>query len=126
MTSPNSGVISDEVRLQNTANNTAACLGELESHLKALSFVQDELRVAVVSQGAGHAIYNALGQAHAAGRPLATVLQHLSDQLKKTGYSVNIEDLEGAAKVNAALGGDGVVDAGGWSTADTAKVQTNW
>ncbi|NNH73232.1 hypothetical protein HLB23_25810 [Nocardia uniformis] len=121
----------DPAALQSSANNTAACLGELESHLKALAATQDELHTAVVSQGAGNAIYNTLGNAHVRGLSLAGTLQQIVDGLSDTGVKVDLEDLEGAARVNAAMGDDGVVDGGAgassWTSAGTAvdsKVDT--
>lgn len=100
--------------LRGTANHTAACLGELESHLKALMGVQDELYAAVVSRGTGSAIYRTLGEAHHSGTVLAGTLQQIVDELSQTGVSVDAQDLEGAGRVNALLGDDGEVDAGTW------------
>lgn len=116
----------DPARLQSSADNTAACLGELESHLKALTNVQDELHAAVVSSGAGSAIYNSLGNAWQSGKSLAGTLQEIVTELKNTGVQVHSQDLEGAGRINAALGADGGVDAGTWSTSSAAKIDTNF
>ncbi|MFE9575215.1 hypothetical protein ACFYO1_02420 [Nocardia sp. NPDC006044] len=122
----------DAHQMQNSANQTAACCGELESHLKSLSFVQDELHAAVVSQGAGNAIYNTLGNAHTSGLSLAGTLQQIIDALNVAGVQVDAQDMEGAAHVNAVLGADGHVDGGTWANSaaavsgfDTSKVDVS-
>ncbi|MEV0032737.1 hypothetical protein [Nocardia sp. NPDC050793] len=116
----------DPERLRGSANNTAACLGELESHLKALFMVQDDLHDAVQSKGTGVAIYNSLGDAHSKGKILAGTLQEIIDELNNTGVQVELQDLEGAGRVNAALGNDHAVDAGSWSESSAAKINTSW
>ncbi|WP_306355961.1 MULTISPECIES: hypothetical protein [unclassified Nocardia] len=118
--------------LTNNATHAAACLGELEGNLKTLASSQDELHTAVVSAGAGQAIYNTLGNAHAAGVKLAGTLQQIIDALTDSGGKIEMADLDAQARVYAAAGADGILDggtaAGTWTVADTAvnsKVDTN-
>ena len=109
----------DPTRLQKGANDTAACLGELESQLRALSNVQDALQSAVQSQHTGQSIYNALGNAWHKGKTLAGTLQNIIDQLQKSGVHVDTQDLSGKAQIDAKqalIGGDGAT-VGSWAGA---------
>lgn len=109
----------EAAQLNSTVNNTAGCLGELDNHLKALAWVQDELHGAVVSQHTGQAIYQTLGDAHVKGKNLAGTLQRLIDELKNAGATMDASDLDGAGKVLAGQVADGSADASQW-------VNTSW
>ncbi|MFE4459536.1 hypothetical protein ACFROC_19450 [Nocardia tengchongensis] len=106
-------------QLNSTVNNTAGCLGELDNHLKALAWVQDELHAAVVSQHTGQAIYQTLGDAHQKGKSLGGALQQLIDTLKLAGASMDASDLDSAGKVLAGQVADGGADSSQW-------VNTSW
>lgn len=117
--------------LNATATRAAGCLGQLEGNLKTLSSVQDELHAAVVSKGAGNAIYNTLGNAYQSGVKLGGSLQGISEALSESGAVIQATDDEVQASIIAA-GADGVLDVGevggSWGSAATpesAKVDTN-
>jgi hypothetical protein len=112
----------DPSRLQKGAQDTASCLGELDSQLRALQNVQDELHAAVVSQHTGAAIYTTLGNAWTQGKSLAGTLQQIVDQLQQSGVHVDTQDLEGKAKLDAVQGltaGDST-NLGDWSNSAAA------
>ncbi|MGV9411217.1 hypothetical protein ACWDOP_14975 [Nocardia sp. NPDC003693] len=112
----------DPSRLQSSANQTAVCLGELESALQGLAAVNTELQASVVSPNTGMAINNTLSNAWNKGKTLGGTLQQIINELGATGVKIDFEDLEGAARVNAVRGADGAVDAGQWT--GTTKVDT--
>ncbi|MGF6887639.1 hypothetical protein ABIA39_006256 [Nocardia sp. GAS34] len=107
----------DPQLLQKGANDTASCLGELESQLRALSNVQDLLQAAVQSDHTGQKIYSALGNAWTQGKSLAGTLEQISEGLARSGVQVDAEDLQGAAKIAAqqATGDGSGADLGNWS-----------
>jgi hypothetical protein len=101
----------DPAKLQVGATNTAASLGELESHLSGLSNAQDELAVAV--RGAtGTAANQALINAYTAGKSLGGTLQEIIDALTDAGVKIDASDLDAAGQVHAKAGADGHFDAG--------------
>ncbi|WP_330257071.1 hypothetical protein OG874_22380 [Nocardia sp. NBC_00565] len=101
----------DPTKLKTGAANTSACLGELESNLNGLSSAADELYVAV-SGATGTAINNALSEAFAAGKSLGATLQEIIDALTETGVKIDAHDLDSAAEVVAASGGENFVPSG--------------
>ncbi|MFQ6331539.1 hypothetical protein ACLMAL_36205 [Nocardia sp. CWNU-33] len=113
----------DPQELINKANSTADVHGSLEKHLGLLAFTQDELYTAIVSAGAGKAVYNVLGEAHRKGKALSATLASIIQQLKKQGVEVDASDLEGAAKMQRLMGGDGIDQGGAWSNADPSKIK---
>ncbi|MFI5715859.1 WXG100 family type VII secretion target [Nocardia sp. NPDC051750] len=118
----------DPEQMYSSANHTAACLGELESHLKALVGTQDELQAAVTGS-TGTAIYTALGNSHEKGRELATFLQDIVNNMQQAGVKLDGADLDGAGMVNFEMGNDGVVDTGAgtgtWNNGVQEKVDTS-
>jgi hypothetical protein len=115
----------DPSRVQTAANNTAACHGELETQLRSLAHHQEWLQAAVQSQHTGTAIYNALGNAWTQGKALSGTLQNITDALSQSGVNVDVQDLEGAAKLNAMHAmAPGAGDVGTWQ-GGAAKINTN-
>jgi WXG100 family type VII secretion target len=118
----------DPEEMYSSANHTAACLGELESHLKALVGTQDELQAAVTG-ATGQAIYNALGNSHEKGRELAAFLQNIVNNMQQAGVKLDGADLDGSAMVNFEMGNDGAVDTGvgtgDWNNQQQEKVDTS-
>ncbi|MCX4092195.1 hypothetical protein [Nocardia sp. alder85J] len=109
-------MIADPTQLSQSSKDTATCLGELESYLKALMSTQAELQTAVQSQHTGQAIYNALANAQQAGTKLAGTLDQIVNALQQAGVKVDTQDLEGGSKVDAVAGlgsgSGGVLNAG--------------
>ncbi|MBF6351338.1 MULTISPECIES: WXG100 family type VII secretion target [Nocardia] len=101
----------DPEQMYSSANHTAACLGELESHLKALVGTQDELQAAVTG-ATGTAIYNALGNSYQRGVELANFLQNIVDNMQNAGVKLDGADLDAQGMINFEMGADGAVDAG--------------
>ncbi|WP_405136729.1 hypothetical protein [Nocardia sp. NBC_01388] len=102
----------DVAQMQSCADNTAASLGELEGYLQKMNGVQEGLHGAVQNSVAGMAISNALGNTWQSGKSLGATLQDVITTLKSAGVQVHSEDLTGQSRINAALGNDGVLNAG--------------
>ncbi len=109
----------DPQKMKTSANNTAACQGELEVRLSALAGVQDELHAAVVSKGAGDAIYNALGNAHTAGKSLSQTLQEIISTLGDFSVKADAQDTDAGSQI-ARAGNDGVSGGSTWSGSNAA------
>ncbi|MFB8005975.1 hypothetical protein [Nocardia sp. NPDC056000] len=107
-------------KLHQVGVSTEGCHLELEGYLSALTNVQDELHAAVVSKGAGSAIYVALGDAHQKGKSLSSTLNEIVTELRSTGVKIESSDLDGASMMNsAAVAHDG---GGGWSGSSAASL----
>ncbi|NKY87247.1 hypothetical protein [Nocardia veterana] len=109
----------DPHKMQTTANNTHGCHVELEARLSALANLQDELHAAVVSQGAGSAIYNALGNAHTKGKALSSTLQEIVTTLSDFGVNAQVTDDDIRNQINRAAAEGGLSD-GTWSGSEAA------
>lgn len=112
-------------QVQASANNTAACLGELESHLSGMSNAQDEMYAAVKGQ-TGAAIYKSMGEAYSKGKNLAAKLQEIMEALKETGVKVDASDLDASSQVVAkGLNGEfdgNSADGGGWTSNQQSNI----
>ncbi|WP_280265227.1 hypothetical protein [Nocardia wallacei] len=125
--------IGEPDELRGSAKTTGDRLDVLEGLLKNLTGVQDELRAAVVSKGAGDAIYNTVGNAHERGKSLAGTLAKIISDLNQAGVKVESDDLAGAQQILKAealeaqpgyqAGEDWTGGRGSWS--DGAMSQTN-
>ncbi|GAB2693877.1 hypothetical protein [Nocardia thraciensis] len=116
--------------LKGSAQQTSDRLDELERQLKSLVGVQDELRAAVVSKGAGDAIYTTVGNAHERGKALAGTLSKIITDLNQAGVKVEADDLQGAQQIlrSEAAGENWTGGQGSWSDGqmqDAAKFKVD-
>jgi uncharacterized protein YukE len=103
-------MIADPSKMQQGAQDTEICLGELETYLRTLSSVNDGMLTAVAGSKTSDAIQASIQNAGTAGTKLANTLNQIIEALKKAGVQVDDHDLSGASKVYASIGGDGKVD----------------
>ncbi len=103
-----------------------ALQGNHEGYLKALLGVQDELAAAIVSEGAGTAVREAMTNAHQKGHDLAVKLQEIIQTLQDTGIRIDVSDMDAAAQVRNAtsLGTNGVVDVA--APSGSTSINYNW